>query len=399
MPGGRAAAYALLAAAGSLALAGCAEFPEGGPSAKTVIGQAKTKHQYSYAVVRVTSTVLHDIDTAPRGVMAAAFADSAPAPAQLIGIGDQISITTWDFGGLLSTPSGQAPPATAPMAAPSTPTTPPATAATIPAQTVDENGNITVPYAGTVHAAGLSSTQLQQSVAVALAPVMVHPQVLVSVVTNQSSFVTVVGDINHPGRVSLTLAGLRLLDAIALSGGTIAPASDMLVHLTRHGVTRIARMIDVLHSPGENIYLRNDDVVTLDREPQSVVVLGATNHNAQIPFGKGTFTLAEALGNGGGLADIQSDPAGVFVFRYETPEIARAVGWGGLAPSGPAGLVPVVYQIDLKTPDGLFMALAFPMHDRDVVYVANSDTVQINKIFRFLIAGSSIFKTSSTVTN
>lgn len=264
-----------------VALTGCAEFPEGGPNARSVIGDAGPGGISHYALVRVTPTVIQALAIEPPGVLSQSFTDSAPPPSQPIGIGDVISITIWDFGGLLSTAAGQ-PAASAPMVG-TTPTQslPVAGTSTIPSQAVDQDGNVTVPYAGAIHAVGLSTTALQRSIAVALKPVMIHPQVLVSVGTNQSSFVTVAGDAAHPGRVPLTLAGLRLLDAIALSGGSTALASDTTVRVTRDKVTKAMRLEEIAKSPSENIYMRTNDLIVLDREPQSVVILGATNHNAQ----------------------------------------------------------------------------------------------------------------------
>ena len=59
--------------------------------------------------------------------------------------------------------------------------------------------------------------------------------------------------------------------------------------------------------------VRADDVVTLDQEPQTLVVLGALgNKNTEVPFGKSRVTLAEAIGNGGGLSDQLADPFGVY---------------------------------------------------------------------------------------
>jgi polysaccharide export outer membrane protein len=190
-----------------------------------------------------------------------------------------------------------------------------------------------------------------------------------------------------------------LLDAIALSGGTTGETTDMAVRVTRGGITRTARLVDIVFTPTENIYLRGDDLVFLDKEPQSVVVLGASNHNGQILFGKSDFTLAEALGNAGGLTDIQADPSGVFVFRYEPASTVRALGLPSAPPLASTKLIPVVYQIDLKSPVGLFMVEAFQMRDRDVVYLSNSDTVQIAKVLHFLLTGSAIFKSTSVVSN
>jgi len=393
--------------------AGCAEFPEGGPDAHVVIARAAPRAGSDYALVHVTPSVLRTLSAEPAGPLASSFGNPDPPPPLLIGIGDTISITIWDFGGLLSTASGQPPmpavsgagaSAAAPAPGQSLPvqqSLPVAATSTIPAQMVDQDGNVTVPYAGVIKAAGLSSAALQRAIAVALKPVMIHPQVLVSIGANQSSFVTVAGDVVRPGRVPLMLSGFRLLDVIALSGGGTAPASDIQVRVTRANVTKSERLDDISKSPNENIYMRADDLVVLDREPQSVVVLGATNHNAQIPFGKATLNLAEAVGNGGGLTDIQSDPYGVFVFRYEPATTLRALGVP--APVATAntvnGLTAVVYHINLKDPDGFFMAQAFSMHDHDVIYVANSDFVQIDKMLRLILTGAAIFKSSSIVSN
>ncbi len=390
------ASTALMAAG----LAGCASFPEGGPSASTVIEHASPYKADGYTYVQVTPSVLRGLSSAPRATLSAGLAQSASRPDLTIGLGDLVSVTIWDFGGLLSTPTGQpAPiPPAASTAAPATGTAPLPVAAnsTIPQQAVDQNGNITIPYAGTVHAAGLTTETLQSAIVHALKPVMIHPQVLVTITQNQSGFVTVAGDAARPGRVPMTLAGLRLLDVVALSGGGTGPTSDMIIRLTRRGSSRTARLEEVVENPSENIYVQADDLIVLDREPQSVVVLGATNHNAQIPFGKATLNLAEAVANGGGLTDIQSNPFGVFVFRYEPASTLHALGWASPTQNGD-DRTPVVYQIDLKTPEGFLMAHEFAMQDHDIVYVANSDVVQINKILRLILTGAAIFKTSSVV--
>ena len=38
------------------------------------------------------------------------------------------------------------------------------------------------------------------------------------------------------------------------------------------------------------------------------------------------MTLVEALAKAGGLQDQRSDPAGVFLFRYEPPPMVKALG-------------------------------------------------------------------------
>ena len=159
----------------------------------------------------------------------------------------------------------------------------------------------------------------------------------------------------------------------------------------------------MINDSSENIYLLPNDLVVLDREPQSVVVLGAANRNAQVPFGKADLTLAEAMGNAGGLTDIQADPSGVFVLRYETPAVVASMknvnALTEVNNPTPHALMPVIYRINMKHLEGLFAAQAFKLEDRDLIYVANADAVQLNKLIRLLSAVASIFNRSAVVSN
>ncbi len=404
------AGYVGAVAAMAFGLGGCEVFPSGGPNARDVVNRASATAQDRYDLVAVSPEVLGAIAAAPHNIFTGTFADHAPVAAQVIGVGDVVSVTIWDMAGLFASGSSQtASTATIPAAGSAAPnpmqqTSSGATApgVSIPQQTVDQAGNITVPYAGRIHAAGLTTSGIQDAITSALRKMTYQPQILVTVVQNQSSMVTVAGDIVHPGRLPLPLNGIRILDAIALSGGTNAPSSDMLLRLTRRGVTRTSRLDEVVRYPAENIYLVGDDLVYLDKEPQSVVVLGATNNtaasaNLHVLFNKTDLNLAEALGGGGGLTDIQADPYGVFVFRYEPVAIARALGVKRAAAGTPAAFVPVVYQVDMQRPEGFLMAQSFQMEDHDVVYVANSDVVQLGKMFKLFNAIASIPKDNSVV--
>jgi polysaccharide export outer membrane protein len=88
--------------------------------------------------------------------------------------------------------------------------------------------------------------------------------------------------------------------------------------------------------------------------------------------------LAEALAKAGGLQDFRSDPAGVFLFRYESPTVIGALG---RKPSdvAPDGKVPVVYRLDLSDAKAYFAAERFPVEDKDVLYVANADLTELQK--------------------
>ncbi|WP_174300275.1 polysaccharide biosynthesis/export family protein [Caulobacter sp. S45] len=375
-------------------LSACAELPTVGPSAERVLDKKETAAQKGYEVVPVSPEVMAVLGLARARGLGEAFSGGAP-PVQTLAAGDIVQVTLYEVGGgLFSAPAlPSAVPGVTSSATPATGTL------VVPNQVVDGSGSITVPFAGEVAADGHTPREVQAEIRDALRGKANDAQAVVSVIQTVGHAVTVTGDVNHPGLLPLAVRGTRLLDALALAGGTTAPATDMVVQITRGELTRRARLISVVETPSENVFLKADDVVVLDREPQSVVVLGAANHNAQVPFGKADLTLAEVLGNGGGLTDIQSDPKGVFVFRYEPAATLRALHVPPGDGPNPPGAVPVIYQVNLDDPKGFFIAQSFKMQDRDLVYVADARAVQLDKLVRIFSAVASIFNRSSVVSN
>jgi polysaccharide export outer membrane protein len=129
--------------------------------------------------------------------------------------------------------------------------------------------------------------------------------------------VTVTGEAIGGARVPLSLKGDRLLDVIAQAGGSHAPVYETFVRLSRGAITATISMEALVSDPRENIYAEPGDVLTVERTPQTFTVFGAAGQNNEINFPSAKLTLAEALAKAGGLQDARSDPAGIFLFRYE----------------------------------------------------------------------------------
>ena len=55
----------------------------------------------------------------------------------------------------------------------------------------------------------------------------------------------------------------------------------------------------------------------------------------------------------------------------------------------------MVYQIDLRSADGLMLSQNFMMRDRDLVYVADAPSVQIGKLAMMFNSVAAIFKSNS----
>ena len=184
-------------------------------------------------------------------------------------------------------------------------------------------------------------------------------------------------------RAPLSVNGDRMLDLIALAGGGKAPVYDTFIRLSREGVTATIPMETLVSDPAENIYAWPGDVLTLVRIPQTFSVFGATGQNADVNFNSEKVTLAEALAKAGGLLDLRADPAGVFLFRFEPPQVVTALNAPSL-PTGPGGSSPVVYRLDLSDANAYFFAQRFPVEDKDIIYVANARLNELQKFFTLL---------------
>jgi polysaccharide export outer membrane protein len=320
-------------------------------------------------VIDVDPNSIDVLGRRPSASLAARFGDHRASTEPVIGVGDMISVTIWEAssGGLFSSPAALERVSAG------------ANSATIPEQVVGRDGSISVPYAGRVVVAGRTPRAVQEVIQTALAGKAIQPQVLVTDNKPISSTVTIGGEgIGTAQRVPLSVRGDRLLDVIAAAGGVRAQVNEISVVLQRRGVTERVPLARVTEDSRENIFMRPGDVVTLVRDPQTFLTYGATGVNAEVPFGSDSLTLAQALAKVGGVADYRADARGVFVFRLENPAVVRA-----LRPDSPLaradGRVPIVYHLDLANPNSLFMQQRFQIASRDLIYVSNAPSVELEK--------------------
>ena len=244
---------------------------------------------------------------------------------------------------------------------------------------MQNDGSITVPYAGRVEVVGKTTPQIEQQIVQRLTGKAIEPQAIVSLSKNIASSVTVGGEVVKGARVPLSARGDRLLDVLAEAGGINAAPSESFLELTRSGRTTRVPFQTLLNSPKENIFARPDDVLTVIRYPLTFTAAGATSRNAVVPFDAIGISLEEAVGKAAGVIDSRADPEGVFVFRYEPIAVARA--YPGLTPAQAAlDLVPTVYFINMRDPPSLFLARRFSIHDKDILFVSNSPFSDLQKL-------------------
>jgi polysaccharide export outer membrane protein len=358
--------FALLAS--HLAVGGCALMPANGPSSWDVWAGQHDPKNIPYAFVRITPKVATVLaKAAPR--LVTDFTDRSRPRDIRFGIGDILSVTIFEAssGGLFI--PGEA-------------GVRPGNFVNIPNQAVDIGGNISIPYAGTIRARGRTQVELQQAIVDALKDRAIEPQAVVSVVEQRTSLITIVGDVGRSSRIPAQLTPERILDTITRAGGPAGPGPDVWVMLERDGRRGLAPFGALIYEPANNILVHPNDTIYLYREPQTFLAFGALGAQQQIPFGTWRISLAEAVAKAGGLNDGQADPASVFIYRGETRDVAEAMGIDCSKFQGP--IIPVIYNINFRNPGSQFLATTFEMRNKDVIYVANSVSVEATKFITYI---------------
>ena len=370
--------WVLLPAVLSLMSGGCgthpAWLPSAGPSAEQVTGVQAAQNSSGIQVIEVTDAVARRVVASQqRRLFSETLGATAPA-GFVVGAGDVLEISIWE-----------APPASLFGTAVLDPRTGASTArvTALPEQMVNSAGQINVPFAGAVQAAGRSPQQIEADVVQLLKGKANQPQVLVRVMRNATSNVTVVGEFSSSTRMPLTAMGERLLDAVAAAGGVRQPVGKMTVQVTRGSSVQALPLETIIQDPRQNIVLQPGDVVTALHQPLSFTVLGATGKNEELNFEAQGITLAQALARAGGLQDTRADARGVFVFRFEDPAALGLKADSGVQAT-PEGKIPVVYRVDLKDPATFFVAQGFPIRNKDVMYVSNSSAAELQKFLNII---------------
>lgn len=361
------------------ALTGCSMISDSGPSRRAVESEATVSATDSsgasildYALVDLNRFVLPWIeDPGPGSLLRTFGAGHGPQPEIKVGIGDTIEVTLFEAqaGGLFI-----------PVDAGSRP----GNFVSLPNQTVDAKGYITVPYAGQIRALNRGTPAIQQDIIDKLKQRAIEPQAIVSIVSQTSTQVTVVGDVNAPGKISINPAGDRVLDAISRAGGIRNPGYEEFVTLQRNGLKGTVYFINLVKDPRENVFVEPGDTLYVYQYQRAFMAFGATGVSGQFKFLQENVTLNDAVGKAGGLLDSRAEPGQIFVYRIETRTTLERMGVDTSKFPSDRADIPTIFRVNFRDPSGFFAARRFPMRDNDIIYVDNADQVEITKFLNMI---------------
>jgi polysaccharide export outer membrane protein len=222
---------------------------------------------------------------------------------------------------------------------------------------VNSDGTFFFPFVGNVRAAGRTVEEIRDELARGLSSVLKQPQVDVAVQNYRSQRVFISGEVRNPGAILITDVPVSVADAVAAAGG-MGPEADLsAVTVTRGSKTFTVDLYGMYYGgdASRNVRLSAGDIVNVpERRYNKVFVLGEVFRPTSIVMPRGRMTLAEALGDVGGVNPLTANAGQIYVLR-------------GSGTSGPEK--PQIYHLNATSPDALVLADRFELRSRDVVYV------------------------------
>jgi polysaccharide biosynthesis/export protein len=241
---------------------------------------------------------------------------------------------------------------------------------------IDNDGSVTLPMIGQVHASGLTVEQFQANLVTAYKKYFKDPQVTVQVNDFRSQPVSVAGNVSTPGVVQLR-GNRNLMEVIGQAGGLRADAGDSVL-ITRNlsegpipvagAFTDPTGKYSVAHidiravmsgkDPEGNILIKPHDVITVPRARMIYVLGNVTRPGGYVLTENETMSLTQAIALAGGW-DHSAALSGARILRADGGPTREQI---------PANVKKIMQN---KAPD-------LEMRPDDILYVPNSLTKQVS---------------------
>ena len=249
---------------------------------------------------------------------------------------------------------------------------------------IDPFGMIDLPYVGKINVKDLTSAEAQNMLLSILKKFYKNPDLQLDIVAFNSSKVYVTGTVRNQLVIDMSDKPIRVLDAL-IRANVNTTGNDNLSS-TSGIIRRDNRVyeIDLLNAikgtdTKENFYLKKDDVIFIDRNPNSILVFGeVTRPGSYFPYAG--YSLTQLVSDSG-INQLTADAKNIFVLRESFDEELQID----------------VFKMNIKNPINLIAGRKFKLNKRDIVYIPASDLVKWNRVISLLLPQTNLFKSYNPI--
>jgi polysaccharide export outer membrane protein len=172
---------------------------------------------------------------------------------------------------------------------------------------VSEKGMLTFPLLGAVSVGGKSTSAAETEIATRLRDggFVRQPQVNVLPIQIRGNQVSVLGQVNRPGRFPLETANMRLTDVIATAGGIAGSGADTVIFIGMRNNKQVRREIDLAslflnNETANDIAMGAGDIIYVHRAPM-FYIYGEVNRPGAFRLER-NMSVMQGLASGGGTS-------------------------------------------------------------------------------------------------
>jgi polysaccharide export outer membrane protein len=236
---------------------------------------------------------------------------------------------------------------------------------------VGTSGQIAVPYAGSVAAAGRTPDEVRAASAGRLRGKIYAPQVVVARTERREALVTVQGQVATGGAAPIRSGLTRLGDVVGAAQPQLRNARNGVVTLQRDGRAATIALEDLYRDAAQNVALRPGDIVTVTEREQYVSVIGAAGAQGRVEATGPGYSMLDAIADARGLSGTYADPEGVFLLRRND-----------------AAQPPLdIYSLDMRDPLAIAAADQVELREGDVIVLGTASFAQTRQLLSLAAQG------------
>ena len=231
---------------------------------------------------------------------------------------------------------------------------------------VGNDGTIYFPYAGVVNVEGMTLAEARRMLTEKLSQYIENVKLDIRIAEYNSKRVYVMGEVKNPSIQKITHIPPTVIEKINAAGGFTENADKQKVTVTRNDQVFQVNLRSLYENGDQkqNMLLRDGDVIHVDDHYfNKIFVLGEVNSPGSLQMKNYTMSLAEALGDSGGVNQMTSDPEHIYVLRSDQKGAS-------------------IFHLNAGSAEALILADQFSLKPRDVIYVDSAKIVRWNRVLQ-----------------